>query len=65
MKQRHHTPEQIVLKVAEGQKLVLHRANSATINGVPARGDTWTIAYRKVCAPARDDKREKLPRARS
>jgi len=33
--------------------IVLHRARCGTINGVPARGDTWTIAYRKVCSPAR------------
>lgn len=31
--------------------LMLHRASCHTINGAPARGDTWTAAgYMKVCA---------------
>jgi hypothetical protein len=38
---------------ARASYIVLHRVSCTTINGVPARGDTWTIAYRKVCSPAR------------
>ena len=30
--------------------LVLHRASCSSISGTPSRGDTWTVAYAKVCA---------------
>lgn len=33
--------------------IVLHRASCYSISGTPSRGSTWTIAYRKVCAPSR------------
>ncbi len=35
--------------------IVLHRASCGTISGTPARGGTWTIAYRKLCAPTRTE----------
>lgn len=31
--------------------LVLHRASCRTITGTPTRGDNWTTAFQKVCAP--------------
>ena len=33
----------------------LHRADWCTINGVPARGGTWTGPYIKICLPSLPD----------
>ena len=38
---------------ATASYIVLHRASCGTITGTPARGGTWTVAYRKVCAQSR------------
>ena len=35
--------------------LILHRPTCGTISGAPARGQSWTVSYQKVCA---DTKRE-------
>ena len=35
--------------------LMLHRPTCRTIRGTPARGQSWTVSYQKVCA---DTKRE-------
>lgn len=40
---------------AQASYIVLHRAGCGSINGTPARGSTWTVAYRKVCAPSRNE----------
>ena len=31
----------------------LHRATCRTINGEPARGDTWTSSWVKICSTSR------------
>ena len=33
--------------------LILHRADCRTITGTPARGETWTGEYIKVCSESR------------
>ena len=33
--------------------LVLHAAECSTISGRPAKGDTWTRDYAKICCPDR------------
>lgn len=33
--------------------LMLHSAGCKTVNGVPARGENWTLDYIKVCAVER------------
>ena len=38
---------------AQASYAVLHPAGCGSISGTPARGRTWTVAYRKVCAPRR------------
>jgi hypothetical protein len=35
------------------EDVVLHTADCFTISGRPAKGESWTDAYMKVCAPDR------------
>ncbi|HUY86330.1 MAG TPA: hypothetical protein VMU77_04395 [Acidimicrobiales bacterium] len=30
--------------------VVLHKSNCKTISGEPAKGEGWTVAYKKVCS---------------
>jgi hypothetical protein len=36
--------------VPRAEYVVLHRASCGTISGAPARGASWTVAYKKVCS---------------
>jgi len=35
--------------------VMLHKADCYTIKGVPARGDSWTNEYIKICSTSREE----------